>query len=235
MVLRSRTDVLGSAADPSGDGTAGAADLSAVAAITRVLVADSSPSTRAGVRVALLAAGCSVCAEAAEASAAVAAALREGPDVCLIETTLPGDGIRAAATISAQVPATSIVMFGHAPSGAGLFAALEAGACGYLTKDVDPDRLAVALRRVRAGEAALSRTLVAALIDEFRRRRRPLLRGLTNRELEVLELLSQGLRTAEIADRLFVARVTVRTHIASILRKLGVPDRQAAIRMLDER
>jgi len=200
----------------------------------RVLVADSCSATRSGLRFALENAGCSVCAEAADAPSAVEAALRERPDVCLLDTALSGDSIAAAAAIHNNVPDAPVIMFGHSPSDGELFAALDAGASGYLTRDMDPDRLAIALRRVSAGEAAFSRTLVARLIQEFRRRHLPLLRDLTNRELEVLELLCQGLRTAEIADRLFVARVTVRTHIASILRKLGVPDRRSAIRLLDE-
>ena len=201
----------------------------------RVLVADSSSATRAGLRLALQNARCSVCAEAADAPAAVDAARRERPDVCLLDAALPGGGVAAAAAITSELPDTSVVMLGNLPSTADLLAAVEAGASGYLTRDIDPDRLAVTLRGVRAGEAALSRILVGKLMDELRRRRLPQLHGLTNRELEVLELLSEGLRTREIADRLFVARVTVRTHIASILRKLGVPDREAAVRLLDER
>ena len=222
---------------PSGDvGREQAGSSSRARAVpVQVLVADGSASARSTVRVALGAAGCSVCAEAADASEAVEAALRERPDVCLLDVAVPGGGITAAAAIAGSVRDTSVVMLGPAPSDADLFAALEAGARGYLTRDIEPDRLAVAIRRVCAGEAALPRTLVARLIDEFRRRRLHRLRGLTNRELEVLELLSQGLRTDEIAERLFVARVTVRTHIASILRKLAVPDRESAIRMLDER
>jgi DNA-binding NarL/FixJ family response regulator len=189
----------------------------------RVLVADCLPLERSALRLALETGECSVCA-----------ALRERPDVCLLDMALPGGGIAAAAAIAAKLPDSSIVMLGYLPSDADLFAALEAGARGYLTKDIDPGRLPIALRRVRAGEAALSRILVARLIAEFRRRRLRVLRNLTNREFEVLELLCQGLRTAEIADRLFVARVTVRTHIASVLRKLGVADRAAAIRLLDD-
>jgi DNA-binding NarL/FixJ family response regulator len=130
-------------------------------------------------------------------------------------------------------------MFARMSSEADLFAALEAGACGYLTKDTDLERLAIALKRVPDGEGALPRKLVAKLIEEFqdrdRRRRMPPFHNLTGREVEVLELLTQGLKTAEIADRLFVARVTVRTHIASILKKLGVADRQAAVRVFTKR
>jgi len=234
VALRSRTLVLPPPQTASGD-VAGGDACNGGATPIRVLVGDSSSATRLGVRVALEAGGCSVCAEAADASTAVEAAVRERPDVCLLDITLPGGGATAAAAIAASLPDTSVVMFGDLPSEAALFAALEAGACGYLTAETEPDRLPIALRRVRAGEAALSRLLVARLIQEFRRSRLPRLRGLTNRELEVFELLCQGLRTAEIADRLFVARVTVRTHIASILKKLGVPNRQAAIRMLDDR
>jgi DNA-binding NarL/FixJ family response regulator len=203
----------------------------------RVLVADHSPSTRAGVRLALESDGCSVCAEAGDASAAVEAALHERPDVCLLDSELPGGSIAAAAEISSKLPDTRVVVFSDSRSDADLFAALQAGASGYLLKDVDPARLAITLRRLLKGEAALPRALVTRLIEEFRqrerRRRLAALHDLTNREFEVLELLSQNLSTAEIADRLFVAKVTVRTHVASTLKKLGVPDRQSAIRLLE--
>jgi DNA-binding NarL/FixJ family response regulator len=201
----------------------------------RVLLADASSSSRSLLRRGLEteAAQCVVCAEAADVDDAVAAALREQPDVCLIDSMLPGGAVAAAAAIVDGLPRTAVVMLGDAPSDAELFAALEVGAVGYLTRDIEPERLAVALRRIPAGEAPLSRMLVTKLVTEFRRQRSPQLRCLTSREFEVLELLRQGLRTAEIAERLFVARVTVRTHIASILRKLDVPDRQSAVRLLE--
>ena len=121
------------------------------------------------------------------------------------------------------------------------FDALRAGAAGYLLKDTDPRLLPQLLRAVVAGEGVLSPGLIAKLIEEFRergRRRRLPLSGsrgveLTSREWEVLDLLRQGLTTAEIARRLFIAEVTVRTHVAAILRKLRVPDRRAALRLLD--
>jgi DNA-binding NarL/FixJ family response regulator len=126
---------------------------------------------------------------------------------------------------------------------ADLFDALRAGACGYLLKDVDRAELPDALRGALAGEAPLPANLVARLIEEFRergRRKRLLLKQnpgvqLRNREWEVLELLRDGLSTAEIAQRLFIAEVTVRTHVSSILKKLRVPDRQAAVQLLEER
>jgi DNA-binding NarL/FixJ family response regulator len=200
----------------------------------RILIADASPTERSGVRRALEDAGCAVCAEAADAAEAVEAAVRERPDVCLVDTELPGGGITAAAAILRNRAKTSVVMFARSANERDVFASLEAGACGYLTKSTDPARLAIALKGVSVGEAALPRTLVARLIEEFqeRHRRRRLFHDLTDREAEVLELLVQGLDTAEIADRLFVAPVTVRTHIASILKKLGVPDREAAVRVV---
>ncbi len=111
---------------------------------------------------------------------------------------------------------------------------------GYLLKDIDPARLPLALRGVLEGEAALPRRLVALLIEEFRERKRkrrvPLVGRhaveLTDREWEVLQLMKQGLTTGEIAGRLFVSPVTVRTHVSAILRKLHVPSREAALELL---
>jgi RNA polymerase sigma factor (sigma-70 family) len=209
----------------------------------RVLLADDHPPTRAGVRGALEGQGFSVVAEVGTAGAAVETALRERPDVCLLDINMPGNGIAAAAGIAAELPDTAIVMLTVSRDDSDLFDALRAGASGYLLKDTDPERLPHALRGVLDGEAALPRTLVARVIDEFqaRSRRRRLAfakkRGveLTEREWEVLELLHQKLSTAEIAERLEVSRVTVRSHIAAILKKLRVPDREAALRLLDER
>src|SRR5919106_6081910 len=114
------------------------------------------------------------------------------------------------------------------------------GASGYLLKDMDPDRLAAALKGVLEGEAALPRHLVGRLVDEFRtregKRRLPIFKqrgsSLTSREWEVLQFLREGMSTAQIAKRLFVTPVTVRTHVSSVLKKLQVPDRQAAVRLL---
>lgn len=205
----------------------------------RVLIADDDAAARAVVRNALEAAGLEVCAEASDATGAVEAAARSLPDICLLDPDLSGKGIAAIEAITTEWPSIPVVAFPASPDDAQLFAALEAGASGYLLRDIDPARLPVALARVLDGEAALPRTLAAHLIQEFRSRQRKSrpsrVRDLTNRELEVLELFRQGLTTAEIAERLFVEKVTVRTHIASILRKLGVPDRQAAIRLLARR
>ena len=206
----------------------------------RIIIADDHPALRSSVRLALEPAGFVVCAEADTAASAVEAALREQPDVCLLDIHMPGSGISAAAEITSRLPDTAVVMLTVSRTDADLFDALRAGASGYLLKDIDPDRLAFALRGVLAGEAALPRTLVARVIDEFRERsrhKRLPLRGtrgvdLTSREWEVLELLRQGLTTAEISERLFVSKVTVRRHVASMLKKLRVPSRESALELL---
>jgi DNA-binding NarL/FixJ family response regulator len=207
----------------------------------RVLIADDHPPTRAGVQAALERDGFIVCAQAADARSAIEAARRERPDVCLLDIHMPGDGIYAAETIARELPEAAVVMLTVSRSDEDLFNALRAGASGYLLKDIDPARLPLALRGVLEGEAALPRRLVALLIEEFRERKRrrriPLVgrRGveLTDREWEVLEAMRQGLTTDEIAHRLFISPVTVRTHVSAILRKLHVPTREAALELLD--
>jgi DNA-binding NarL/FixJ family response regulator len=203
-------------------------------------VADDHPPLRASVRRALEQHGFEVCFEAANAADSVAAAERERPDVCVLDVHMPGNGIVAAAQIAALLPETAIVMLTVSDSDEDLFDALRAGAQGYLLKDIDPARLPLALEGVLAGEAALPRALVARVLDEFRarrRRRRLLLPGgrgstLTDREWETLELLADGLSTAEAAERLLVAPVTVRRHAASILKKLNVSDRRSLVLLL---
>ena len=205
----------------------------------RVVIADDHHLTRVGVRLALERGGFVVCAEAEDAASAVAAAEREQPDICLLDIQMPGSGIHAAEAIAQLVPDAAVVMLTVSRSDRDLFDALRVGASGYLLKDMDPERLPLALSGVLEGEAALPRHLVALVIEEFRERgrRRPLLkkRGvvLTNREWEVLELMSQGLTTFEIADRLFVEPVTVRTHVSAILKKLHVSSRKEALQLIE--
>ena len=207
-----------------------------------MILADDHAPTRAGVRAALERAGFQVLAEVASADEAVEAAEREKPDVCLLDIHMPGNGISAAARIVHSDLQTAVVMLTVSRDDNDLFDALRAGALGYLLKDTDPDRLPYALRGVLEGEAALPRALVARVVDEFRerghRRRLPIARTkgveLTSREWEVLDLMRENLTTSEIAERLFVSQVTVRSHIAAVLRKLRVPDRKAALKLLDE-
>jgi len=211
----------------------------------RVLIADDHSPTRDDVRRALDGdERFDVCAAAADAAEAVQAAVRERPDVCLLDIRMPGSGLAAAWEIAARLPRAKIVMLTVSAEDADLFAALRAGAHGYLLKTMNLKRLADALAGVCSGEAAMQRTLVARVLERFHGReprwRHPVASGspeprLTSREWEVLELLHQKLSTAEIAERLFVSQVTVRSHIAAILKKLRVGSREEALRLLEER
>ncbi len=204
------------------------------------MIADDHTLARSGVRQSLVEAGFDVVGEASDAPEAVALAERERPDLCLLDVHMPGGGIWAASQIAERMPQTAVVMLTVSRNDEDLFDALRAGAAGYLLKDTDPDRLPHALQGVLAGEAAVPRELVARLIDEFRthgRRRRVPLPGrrgveLSSREWDVLDLLRDGCTTAEIARRLVVSPVTVRRHVSALLRKLDVPDRAAAVELV---
>lgn len=205
----------------------------------RVLLADDHAPTRAGVRMALERDGMVVCAEAGNAAEAVDAALREHPDVCILDVRMPGGGPSAASTISARLPSTAVVMLSVSTDDQDLFESLRRGAVGYLLKDMDPVELAAAIRGALQGEAPLGPSVAARLVDEFRRRPpRPDYASrarpgtlLTNRESEVLELLCQGEDTGEIAERLFLSPVTVRRHISTIMGKLGVSSRDELVQL----
>jgi DNA-binding NarL/FixJ family response regulator len=149
---------------------------------------------------------------------------------------MPGGGLRATWEISARLPAAKIVMLTVSVDDRDLFGALQAGAAGYLLKDMDLRRLPVALADVMEGHGALPRALLPRLMDSFRDRgaRRRAVVGdelrLTSREWQVLDLMRRELPTREIARRLVLSPVTVRTHINSILNKTGAADRSALVR-----
>lgn len=204
----------------------------------RVLIADDHAPTREDVRRALEQdPRFSICAEVADAVQAVSAAIRERPDICLLDIQMPGSGVAAAWEIAARLPRTKIVMLTVSDEDADLFGALRAGADGYLLKTMSLQRLPTALEGVCSGEAAMSRVLVSRVIERFHGReprwRSPVAhesseQRLTSREWEVLELLAHGRSTAEIANRLVLSASAVRAHITSIVRKLQVADRAAA-------
>jgi DNA-binding NarL/FixJ family response regulator len=208
----------------------------------RVLIADDHAPTRAHIRRTLEEDGrFEICAETADAAGAVEAALRERPALCVLDVRMPGRGVAAAWEIAARLPETKIVMLTVSAEDKDLFAALRAGASGYLLKDTDPARLPQALQDVLDGKAAIPRSLVLLMMRAFRdpsARRRPIAVGgadnrLTSREWEVLDLLRQEHGTREIAGRLVLSQATVRSHVASILRKLDVPDRAAVVELFE--
>ncbi|MGZ4217436.1 MAG: response regulator [Solirubrobacteraceae bacterium] len=209
----------------------------------KVLLADDQAPARAGIKRAIEPYGLLVVAEASAADDAVRLALSCTPDVCVIAVGLPGHGIEAARRIKQALPSTKVVMISASENEEDVFAALRAGADDWLLMSTPADRLPHAILGVVRGEAALPRKLTARLIAEFRdrgMRRRLMLPStggeveLTAREYEVLERLRRGDRTSEIAVRLGISEVTIRRHVASVLRKLGMPNRRSAIELLDE-
>jgi DNA-binding NarL/FixJ family response regulator len=206
-------------------------------------VADDHAVVRLAVRTALEADGIEVVAEASDAAGAVEAALRLEPDVCLLDLHMPGNGLWAARRIASKAPATAVVMLTVADGDDDLLDAVRSGVAGYLPKDTDLARLGAALEGVLHGETAIPRAYMTRLLGELREGGRTAKRvvpgrasvTVTSREREVLQLLEHGLTTAEMARRLFVSPATVRTHVASLLRKFGVADRAALLAVVGER
>jgi DNA-binding NarL/FixJ family response regulator len=217
---------------------AGTVDLTDPAAT--VIVADDHVPIRATVCQILEADGFTILGQAGDADGAVRLARIRRPAVCLLDINMPGDGINAARVIATDVPETAVVMLTVHVDDNHLFDALRAGARGYLVKGTPPDELVRSLRTQLHGEPALSPTLAMRILDEFSaagsRRVHVPDRGfvqLSPREAEVLDLLRQGLSTSLVAQRLFVSPVTVRSHVAAVVKKLNASDRDDALRMFD--
>jgi DNA-binding NarL/FixJ family response regulator len=206
-----------------------------------VLVADDDLPHRRGVRRALEADDFLVVGEAEDAASAIAIASRLRPDILLIEPALPEDGLLAINRVARYSPETLIVALSRSDREEDVVNAFLRGASGYLLKGIGGDRLPATLRAACGGEPAVSRSLVPYLVDRIRRgadRRLMLPDGpvtLTPREWEVGEMLSEGLPTSEIADRLGLSPVTVRRHVGQLLQKLGVDSRKAAVELLSAR
>ena len=212
----------------------------------RVLIADDHAPSRDDIQRALERdERFSVCASVADAAEAIQAAVRERPDVCLLDIRMPGSGLAAAWEIAARLPQAKIVMLTVSDDDADLFAALRAGAARISAEDDEP---AAAAGRARTGcsrvrrpcpgrwsRACLSSSAGASPAGASRWRTTACGQRLTSREWEVLALLAQGLSTGEIARRLMLSTVAVRVHIAAIVRKLGVSDRAAAIDLFRQR
>ncbi len=205
-----------------------------------IVIADHHQVTRLGVRMALMRGGFQVVGEAADCEGTVSVVLHERPDVCLLDVSMPGGGIETARRLAEAVPSTSVVMLTVSTNTEELLAALRAGAVGYLPKNTSPDRLPAALCGVLKGEAALPRTLVGRVLQEFRAFAvdaavNPVRVGkvqLTPRESEILRMLGSGMTTLEVAELLSLSPVTIRRHISAGVAKLGVVDRDAAIRAI---
>ncbi|WP_066939658.1 response regulator [Microtetraspora fusca] len=203
----------------------------------RAVIADDQALVRTGFRMILAADGIEVAAEAADGAEAVAAVRSTRPDVVLMDIRMPRmDGIEATRQImSGGASETRVIVLTTYDLDHYVYAALTAGASGFLLKDVSPEHLVAALRLVRSGDALLAPTITRRLIERFAPRDEAKanlhrdLSELTPRELEVLRLLATGLSNAELADRLTLSATTVKTHVARILSKLGLRDRVQAV------
>ena len=209
----------------------------------RVMLVDDHALVRAAVRQALTAPDIDVVGEAATAAEALLVAPVVQPDVLLLDINLPdGSGMQVLRELAPRLPNTSIVMLTVSSDRRDLVEAVRDGAAGYLTKDLGPDALLRAVRGIRRGDLAMSRSMAAVVIRYLARRQTrgapagESLAMLSGREGEVLRYLADGLTDREIAERLGISPRTIETHVGSILHKLAVRNRAAAaLRYREER
>jgi DNA-binding NarL/FixJ family response regulator len=202
----------------------------------RVLIADDQALIRSGFRMILDAQpDIEVVGEAIDGRDAVELFRRLVPEVVVMDVRMPTmDGIEATRRLTAADPPARVLILTTFDLDEYVFDALRAGASGFLLKDRPPEELVAAVRIIASGEALLAPSVTRRLIEEFAKRRgvpRPAveLDQLTSRERDVLVLMGQGLSNAEIAERLFVAETTVKTHVGHVLQKLHLRDRVQAV------
>jgi len=204
----------------------------------RVLLCDDQALVRSGFRMILEAReDLEVVGEAEDGVQALELAWRQLPDVVLMDVRMPRlDGVEATRRLVAAGADARVLILTTFDLDEYVFEALRAGASGFLLKDVQPAQLVDAVRVVARGEALLAPTVTRRLLDRFARSLpgapeppAPELAELTDREREVLALLAEGLSNAELAERLVLSETTIKTHVSSILRKLGLRDRVQAV------
>jgi DNA-binding NarL/FixJ family response regulator len=206
--------------------------------VTRVLVVDDQTVVRDGLVLLLgLLPGLEVVGSAGDGEEALRLVGESHPDVVLMDLRMPRvDGVEATRRIKAEHPSVQIVVLTTYSDDESVFAALQAGARGYLTKDAGADEIARAIDAVLGGDAQLDPSVQRRLVDALatgvqpsRRRRGDLPDGLTQREAEVLTLIAGGNSNAEIARELFISEATVKTHINNLFAKAGLRDRAQAV------
>ena len=206
----------------------------------RIIVVDDHPLTRDALSSLLAQGGFDVVGEAADGSEAIDLAQRLQPDLVLLDLSMPGlDGLSALPRVRAAAPGCEVVVLTASGTEDNLLSAIRGGAAGYLLKSEPPERIVAFLRGVAKGEAALSGEVARRLLDQVRTGARmgggvpdEIARVLSARELEVLLLLDDHLGTDDIAKRLFISEHTVRSHVKSLLNKLGVSSRREALARL---
>jgi len=223
--------------DPTGEGQGGVR--ASVPAPIRVLVVDDHVLFRRGVQQVLSsAAGIVVVGEAANGDDALLRAVELEPDIVMLDVRMPGrGGLEVCAELVAAVPGVRVIMLTVSDSEADLYAAIRAGASGYLLKEISTDEVVTAVRTVHAGQSLISPPMAGKLLTEFAAmvRREDELREptgaprLTDRELEVLKLVATGLNNRDIARELYISENTVKNHIRNILEKLQLHSRMEAV------
>jgi two-component system, NarL family, response regulator LiaR len=196
----------------------------------RVLIADDHEVVRKGLVAFLeLDRELSVVGEAADGATALKMARELRPDVVLMDLLMPGmDGAAATSAIRNELPDTEVLALTSVLEQGLVVQAIQAGAIGYLLKDIDAPKLRQAIKAAAAGEVQLSPAAAAMLMHKVQSPRSP--ETLSERETEVLRLVARGMSNKEIGDKLFICETTVKTHVKKIMRKLGVPSRtQAAL------
>jgi DNA-binding NarL/FixJ family response regulator len=200
--------------------------------MTKVLVVDDQVLIRAGLAALLRAApGIDVVGEAADGAEAVALAAETQPQVVLMDIRMPGvNGIAATEQIVAANPAPRVLVLTTFDLDEYVYAALRAGACGFLLKDAEPERLIAAVQAVAAGDTLFAPSVTRRLIEAYVPSvPGPALDMLTPREVEVLRLVGTGMANADIADRLVVSEATVKTHLNRTMTKLDLSSRAQAV------
>jgi two-component system, NarL family, response regulator LiaR len=202
----------------------------------RLVIVDDHSVVREGLRAFLrLQEGIEVVGEAASADEAIRVARTSAPDVVLLDLVMPGgDGVGAIRGLIDAAPGVHVLVLTSFADDAQIFAAMAAGAAGYLLKDIDPAALADGIRDVNAGRPALHPSVAARLMRRGDVTTSARL-GITAREHDVLRLMVEGLANKQIAQRLGIGEKTVKTHVSRVLAKLGVEDRtQAAVLAIRE-
>ena len=202
----------------------------------RILLADDQELVRLGLRLVLAAFDdLEVVGEAADGIAAVHETERHRPDIVLMDVRMPvSDGITATAAITGRYPETRVLVLTTFEEDEYVFGAIRAGAAGFLLKDASREKLLEAIRVVHSGDSLLSPSVTRRLVEVFAHRgtcvaTSPAAEKLTARERETLVLLARGLSNAEIGRSLHVAETTVKSHVSSLLLKLGLRDRVQAV------
>jgi DNA-binding NarL/FixJ family response regulator len=207
---------------------------------TRVLIVDDHPLTRDALGSLLTQNGFELAGEASDGEEAIERARQLQPELILLDLSMPGmDGLQALPRLRQAAPACEVVVLTASVAEENLLASIRAGAAGYLLKTEPPERIVEFLHGAANGDAALSGSIARRLLDKVREGRGSsagvpdsIAAALSAREVEVLLLLDEHLGTDEIASRLYISEHTVRSHVKSLLRKLGVSSRRQALETL---